>query len=260
MNLEFFKYQGTGNDFIIINNKNNLIKISKRHIRYLCNRNFGIGSDGLIILCNDLNTDFYMKYFNSDGIESTMCGNGGRVIVRFAYDLNMIQRNTLFRAIDGIHYAKVFKNKIQLQMIDVKKINVINNNDYFLNTGSPHYVKFVDNIKNYNVYDNGKIIRNLRAFPKGVNVNFVEKISKYMLFVRTYERGVENETLACGTGIVASVLSYVFHNNLFNKTNRIKVKCLGGELFVKFKKKNQIFYDIWLEGGANFVFKGIINI
>lgn len=256
MNLSFFKYQGTGNDFIVINNQDGLIRISENSIRFLCNRHFGIGADGLIILYNDINSDFYMQYFNSDGKEGSMCGNGGRVIVRFASDLNIIKKTTLFRAIDGLHHAKILKNNIQLQMINVKEIKLIGN-DFFLNTGSPHYVKFVNNIQDYDVYKYGKIIRHLKYFPNGVNVNFVEKIGKNKLFVRTYERGVENETLACGTGITASVLVYAFK---YCVTNKIQVKSFGGNLFVRFKRKNNLFYDIWLEGAANLIFKGLINI
>lgn len=258
MSLQFFKYQGAGNDFIVINNQDYEIKkYSKKMISYLCNRHFGIGADGLIILHNDSNVDFYMQYFNSDGKESTMCGNGGRVIVRFASDIQIIQKKTLFRAIDGLHYANVFKKKIQLQMINVKEIKLINY-DFFLNTGSPHYVKFVNHVKNYDVYKNGKKIRNLKFFSRGVNVNFVEIISNNTLFVRTYERGVEKETLSCGTGIVASVLAYAYSNSI--TINKIKVQSFGGDLFVKFKKKNNFFYNIWLEGSADCIFTGQIDI
>lgn len=255
MNLQFFKYQGAGNDFIILDNRNDSIKLIQKTIQFLCNRHFGIGADGLIMIKNDTVSDFYMQYFNSDGNESTMCGNGGRSIVRFASDCRIIDKKTIFRAIDGFHNARIFQKTIKLKMNNVEEIRLISN-DYVLNTGSPHYVKFVDNVKSYNVYENGKTIRNSKFFVKGINVNFVEIVSDNMLFVRTYERGVENETLSCGTGITASALCYAYKNSL--QQGKVKIQSLGGELSVNFKEKNNKFFDIYLEGAAEFVFKGEI--
>ncbi|MCB9202316.1 MAG: diaminopimelate epimerase [Flavobacteriales bacterium] len=258
MKLHFSKYQGAGNDFVIIDNRKNDITLTEKQVYFLCDRHFGIGADGLILLENHNDLDFYMKYYNSDGNESTMCGNGGRCIVRFASDLGIIKEKTTFLATDGLHHANVFPESIQLQMIDVEQIKNINN-DYVINTGSPHYVQFVSDINNFNVYKEGNKIRYSELFKiEGINVNFVEEISENHIYVRTYERGVEDETLACGTGITASVLAYSQKKNL--NSAKINVDALGGKLNVCFTKENNIFTNVWLEGGAEFVFSGEINI
>lgn len=257
MNLKFFKYQGSGNDFIMLDNREKLIKLNEKNIKFLCNRHFGIGADGLIILQNDTISDFYMQYFNANGIEGSMCGNGGRAIIKFASDLKIIHKISTFRAIDGLHEGRIVDNYIELKMIDIKEIKK-NDNHYILDTGSPHYVKFVNNLQKYKVYENGKKIRYSKNFPQGINVNFVEKIFDNILFVRTYERGVENETLSCGTGITASALAYAYQNSIQN--NNINVKSLGGNLCVKFKRTNNLFYDIYLKGDVKFVFQGKIQI
>ncbi len=257
---EFYKYEGAGNDFILIDDRNSTFDIGNRKlISGLCDRKFGIGADGLMLLQNVNDFDFKMIYFNSDGNEGSMCGNGGRCIVAFANYLGLTGNKTRFLAIDGEHQAELITpNYIKLQMQDVIKIE---NTDgkFFLNTGSPHYVIFEDDIAGKDVFTEGRNIRNSPRFKaEGTNVNFVEEKNDH-LFVRTYERGVENETLACGTGIVASAISAACKNNDANKTYHIKA--LGGDLKVSFNRKAaEHFTDIWLEGPANFVFKGEIEI
>ena len=207
MKFNFYKYQGTGNDFIIIDIRTNICSLSEFQIKELCDRRFGIGADGLMFLEDEPGFDFSMKYYNADGKENSMCGNGGRCLVAFAKSLRLIESNTVFKAIDGPHKAILNKNNtISLQMQNVDDIKIVNTN-YFLNTGSPHYVTFRDNITTIDVYNRGQEIRNSAEFePAGTNVNFVE-IKDEKLFVRTYERGVENETFSCGTGVTASAIS-----------------------------------------------------
>ena len=260
MNVLFYKYQGTGNDFIIIDNRNNSIgAIPKQTIEKLCNRRFGIGADGLMLLQNKAAYDFEMVYYNSDGNESSMCGNGGRCIVAFAQSLNLITDRAKFSASDGDHEAIVKSGCISLKMNDVKNIEK-NTDFYFLNTGSPHYVRFVDDIASYSVFEEGKKIRNNNRFKAaGTNVNFIEKTGEE-LFVRTYERGVEAETYSCGTGVTAAAL-VASVNDIATGNNYCNIKTLGGSLKVKFNKlSDYTFSDIWLEGPATFVFKGKIEI
>lgn len=252
--MEFFKYQGTGNDFILIDNRHLEFNKEEKYIEQLCHRRFGIGADGLILLENASDFDFRMIYYNSDGKESTMCGNGGRCIVAFAHFLKIFEKKTQFIAIDGAHQAEIDGDIVKLKMIDVEQINE-RENSFVLNTGSPHYVQFVSEVKNYDVYENGKKIRYSQEFSlEGINVNFVEKLSDKKLFVRTYERGVEDETLSCGTGITASALAFMKHQNIFS----VEVEALGGKLKVYAEKKNDGFHHIWLEGAAQQVFKGNI--
>ncbi|MCD4835028.1 MAG: diaminopimelate epimerase [Bacteroidales bacterium] len=259
MKVNFYKYQGTGNDFIIIDNRKNNISLSDMQINQLCDRRFGVGADGLMLLENHLSLDFNMKYFNADGKESTMCGNGGRCLVAFAKSISLIDKKTNFNAIDGVHKATVNKNNsISLQMQDVSYIRSVNTN-YFLNTGSPHYVTFRDDIKNIDVYNRGREIRYSAEFsPEGTNVNFVE-FQDNKLFVRTYERGVENETLSCGTGVTASAISASIYSD--SDKNSYDIITKGGYLNVSFKKQDSnTFSDVWLTGPATFVFKGEIDI
>ena len=259
MKVNFYKYQGTGNDFIIIDNRKNNISLSDMQINQLCDRKFGIGADGLMLLENHPSLDFNMKYFNADGKESTMCGNGGRCLVAFAKSISLIDKKTNFNAIDGVHKATVNKNNsISLQMQDVSYIRSVNTN-YFLNTGSPHYVTFRDDIKNIDVYNRGREIRYSAEFsPEGTNVNFVE-FQDNKLFVRTYERGVENETLSCGTGVTASAISASIYSD--SDKNSYDIITKGGYLNVSFKKQDSnTFSDVWLTGPATFVFKGEIDI
>lgn len=256
--MDFFKYQGTGNDFIIIDNR--AMKFNRADtalVAQLCDRRFGIGADGLMLLQNAQGYDFEMVYYNSDGRESSMCGNGGRCIVEFARTLGLVKNKAFFLASDGEHEAIVKPSFISLKMNNVSKVEL--GADYsFLNTGSPHYVAFVNDVENYNVYEKGKAVRyNDRFKAEGTNVNFVEK--KYNeLFVRTYERGVEGETYSCGTGVTAAALVAAL-KSVSTTDSSCDIKTLGGSLKVKFTKQpDNSFTDIWLEGPATFVFKGTI--
>ncbi len=257
MELEFYKYQGTGNDFIIIDNRSKTFpKNNTDIIAKLCNRHFGIGADGLILLEEDTNTNFKMVYYNSDGNESTMCGNGGRCIVAFAHKLGLFETNTTFIAIDGLHHASISNNIVSLQMIDVNEVKIFN--DYvFTNTGSPHHVQLVKNLADYDVFSNGRKIRNEVYNAEGSNVNFVEQINHNTFKVRTYERGVEDETLACGTGVTAVAIAM----HATKKTDRtsIVLPVEGGTLEVSFNEQNGNYTDVFLKGPATFVFKGKIN-
>ena len=257
MNLHFYKYQGCGNDFIILDNRSKEIKLSTQQINQLCNRHFGIGADGLMLLEPEQGYDFKMVYYNSDGNESSMCGNGGRCITAFAKQLGVIKESTRFMAIDGEHICELKNNEWTLKMQDVKSIQQIDKDTFFLNTGSPHIVKWVDDIDTYPVYKEGKKIRYDELFKSGngTNVNFVQ-LKKDKLVVRTYERGVENETLACGTGVTAAALieALVHHTS---HTNFCDVITLGGSLTVTYQKHDDAsFSDIWLKGPAEFIFEG----
>lgn len=254
--MEFYKYQGTGNDFVMIDNRDLSFPKEQRLIEQICNRRFGVGGDGLILLEKDENTDFKMVYYNSDGNESTMCGNGGRCIVAFAHFLNIFQQKTTFTAVDGLHEAEINQGVVKLKMIDVENINT-DGDCFVLNTGSPHFVKYVERVEVYNVYQNGYDIRNLANYKKeGINVNFVEQIRDNEIFVRTYERGVEAETLSCGTGVTASAITFMKDRNI----SSVVVKTLGGNLKVYAENREGIFRNVWLEGPAKQVFKGNIKI
>ena len=258
MNVSFYKYQGTGNDFIIFDNRalffpksNNLL------ISNLCNRHFGIGADGLILLENDENSNFKMIYYNADGNESTMCGNGGRCIVAFAKKLQLFDKKTKFSAIDGMHYAEINDNKVSLQMINVNDIKVFGNS-VFTNTGSPHHIEVVDNLEDFPVVIKGRQIINKHYQTEGCNVNFAEQLNNETFKVRTYERGVEDETLACGTGVTAVAIA--MHFNKKSSSNCIKLIVLGGSLEVQFKEHKGDYTDIILSGPATFVFEGKIAL
>ncbi len=259
MQLNFFKYQATGNDFILIDNRLNIFpKNDTKLIKHLCDRKFGIGADGFILLEIDKLTDFRMVYYNSDGNESSMCGNGGRAIVKFAERLGIIGESTQFMAIDGLHEAKLLADQnIALKMIDVLPVE---NKDktFFLNTGSPHHVKFVENVSQQNVYEQGKKIRYDVYGPEGSNVNFVEVASDQNIKIRTYERGVENETLSCGTGATACAIALYASQQTTQKT--INVNVLGGELQVSFEPDGLSFKNVFLIGPAQEVFSGSMMI
>ena len=254
MQLNFSKYHGTGNDFIIIDNRNNEVEFTEQQVNYLCDRKFGIGADGLMLLQEKEGFDFEMVYYNSDGKLGSMCGNGSRCLTQFAFDLGIKKNHYTFIASDGEHEANFDSNNwIRVKMIDVNEIDEYNNG-LIVNTGSPHYIKFVESLDNIDVYQEGKKIRYSDYFKIiGTNVNFIEKINSTSIKVRTYERGVENETLSCGTGVTASALVN-FYEEGFNKIN---VETLGGKLVVEFEKVGeQIFKNVWLCGPATFVFKG----
>lgn len=254
--MKFYKYQGTGNDFVMIDNRDLSFNKDKNHIAQLCDRRFGIGGDGLILLENDNKADFRMVYFNADGGESTMCGNGGRCIVAFAHFLNIFRGKCTFNAIDGIHEAEINNGIVKLKMIDVKNISQYDKS-FILNTGSPHLVQYIQDIETYDVHKKGHHIRYSDTYKKeGINVNFIQPISNTEIFVRTYERGVEAETLSCGTGVTASALTFMVKQSI----NEVRVKTLGGSLKVYAEKYNEGFINIWLEGAATQVFYGeIIN-
>lgn len=264
MILSFYKYQGTGNDFIMIDNREKKIIPDLAVIKKLCSRRFGIGADGMILLENEKNYDFSMKYFNSDGAESTMCGNGGRCITAFAGYLGIIKNKAKFLAIDGDHETKIIEQYgrsafVSLKMRDVLSIEK-SGNDFILDTGSPHFVRFVENISKLDVFKEGRKIRQSERFAaNGINVNFVE-VKKSEISIRTYERGVEDETLSCGTGATASAIALA-SAGLADGKSEIKIVVAGGQLNVKFKTPEEnTFSDVWLEGPADYVFNGEIEI
>ena len=260
MQLEFYKYQGTGNDFVMIDNRSGFFpKEDVQLVSRLCDRRFGIGADGLILLENDTETDFKMVYYNSDGNPSSMCGNGGRCLVAFAKDLNVIKDNCTFIATDGLHHASVANDGIvSLQMINVADIK--KEADYtFMNTGSPHHVQLVDDLEHYNVKENGAALRYGPLYgAAGSNINFVKKINEDTFSLRTYERGVEDETLACGTG--ATAVAIAMNATGQTKASSIKLNVEGGKLAVSFDKMGDVFTNVFLIGPAEFVFKGVIEI
>ena len=259
MKIKFQKYQGTGNDFIIIDNTD-LSFPSENYslIKRLCDRKYGIGCDGLILIEPSKSSDFTMNYYNSDGNLGSMCGNGARCSVKFVQNLNIINDNTVFTAYDGLHDASILDDIITLSMKPVRNIKSFGD-DLFLDTGSPHYVKMVQSLNDYKVFENGKKIRNSSLFEKnGVNVNFVEQISENEFSVRTYERGVEDETLSCGTGVTAVALAMFKLGKTDSKEVIIKTK--GGKLSVKFDTSKERYFDIKLSGGVVMVFSGEIDI
>lgn len=260
MQLKFYKYQGTGNDFILFDNRDNRIdKNASAWVAKICDRRFGVGADGVILLEKKPGYDFKMVYFNSDGRESSMCGNGGRCIVNFAHQLGIEKEYYKFLAVDGEHEAYVNKNTVFLKMhnVDVAK----NGADYWeLNTGSPHYVKFVSDLKSIDVKLEGSRIRNSDDYSsEGINVNFLQE-KEGTLLIRTYERGVEDETFSCGTGVTAAAISYTLENNLEAGTHLISLETLGGTLQVRLVKHAEgTFTDIWLIGPGTFVYEGMIE-
>ncbi|MCL6524910.1 MAG: diaminopimelate epimerase [Thermoflavifilum sp.] len=258
MQISFTKYEGAGNDFILIDNRDAHLELKTEQIRWLCDRHFGVGADGLILLLSAEGFDFSMQYFNADGRESTMCGNGGRCIVDFAAQLNLWTQKCRFLAIDGPHEAYRMENGwIALRMKDVLQIER-GYDTAILNTGSPHLVKYTDHLDQLDVVAEGRKIRYSERFAReGINVNFIE-YGQDALLIRTYERGVENETLACGTGITAAALLAAGHEA---REYRIPVQARGGRLEVRFRKINdQHFTDIWLCGPATRVFNGEIQL
>jgi diaminopimelate epimerase len=260
MTFHFYKYQGTGNDFIIADNRNGSYNhLNKEQVRHLCDRRFGIGADGLMLLNAHADMDFEMKYFNADGRESTMCGNGGRCLVMFARKMGIKKETVHFNAIDGPHEATVDDNGwVNLKMQAVTSVSH-HGQHAILNTGSPHYVQFTADVMNLDVYQKGKAIRYSKEFEKeGINVNFVETLDEDSIYVRTYERGVEDETLSCGTGVTAAALVCAHNDRGFNAIN---IRTPGGRLRVEFDRLDDNHFDnIWLCGPATFVFSGEVEI
>lgn len=254
MDFEFFKYQGTGNDFIIIDNRKLFFpKEDSALVAKMCHRRFGVGADGLLLLENHSAVDFKMVYYNSDGHLSSMCGNGGRCIVHFAKYLGIVSDATHFEAMDGMHRATIKETWVSLQMKDVEKIEV-SPNAVFLDTGSPHHVEIVSNLQDQEVFSEGRKIRNKVYGEKGANINFVEQLNSDTFAVRTYERGVENETLSCGTGVTAVALAMFETGRTQEK--KIHLQTPGGTLLVRFEKDGNVYTKIFLEGPAVQVFKG----
>lgn len=254
MKFTFHKYQGTGNDFVMVDHRNSVLSgITKEQIALICHRRFGVGADGFILIEEDPECDFKMVYFNSDGNESTMCGNGGRCSVMFARSLGIgSDEKVVFSAIDGIHEASVEGEIVSLGMKSVEAIKNLEN-ACFLDTGSPHHVSFVEDLMQYPVFTEGKRIRNEVYGKEGSNVNFIQYDGK-ILHVRTYERGVEDETYSCGTGVTASAIA--LHRNGYTSDNQIYIQTPGGSLSVSFEVEGDTYTNVKLLGPAQFVFEG----
>lgn len=260
MIVDFYKYHGTGNDFIILDNRQNQYDgLTPAQVRKMCLRHFGIGADGLMLLNKKEGYDFEMKYYNADGNESTMCGNGGRCLVKFAWHRGIHKTAYHFLAIDGEHEAEIETDgTVNLKMADVKGIHQ-SQHHFVLNTGSPHFVKFAKDIMEVDVVATGRDIRYSKEFAaEGINVNLVETTGEDSIYVRTYERGVEDETMSCGTGVTAAALVCAHNERGFN---RVEIKTPGGELSVEFDKvDDNHFTNIWLCGPAELVFQGSVTV
>ena len=265
MKIQFYKYQGTGNDFVMVDNRGgNFNYNNTEFVSSICDRRYGIGCDGLILIEDNNDLDFTMKYFNSDGSELGMCGNGARCVVQFAKKLGIINNSAIFQASDGVHHAEIIDNnyvRVKMNDIDMSNYDLIDKNfdNIYLDNGSPHLVINSNDIDKIDVFNEGRKIRYGEKYKhEGVNINFVEFTSNSSLFkVRTYERGVEDETLSCGTGAiaVAVVLNY---SNIINK-EEIKISMKGGNLKVSFSRVGDNFSNIWLSGAVSEIYKGEIN-
>ena len=260
MTLHFYKYQGTGNDFIVADNRKNELALTTEQINNLCDRRFGIGADGLMLLNQIAGFDFEMKYYNADGKPGTMCGNGGRCMTKFAYHLGIHRELYRFLASDGVHEAEIDMDGIvSVRMKDVNTFRKFHT-DFIVDTGSPHYIKMTTNVMELDVFKKGSEIRHSKEFEEeGINVNFVEQAEEVdKIIVRTYERGVEDETLSCGTGVTAAAL-VCYHNE--NGFNEVEVTTLGGKLSVEFDKTDEYkFENIWLCGPAEKIFEGTVEV
>jgi diaminopimelate epimerase len=262
--IHFFKYQATGNDFVLIDNLSGKYTFSQDQVKSICDRKFGIGADGLMLIEKHPSVHFNLQYYNSDGSQS-LCGNGSRAAVNMAASLGLVNGKARFKAFDGLHDAEIQEGGIvRLKMNDVKEVKKVGD-DYFINTGSPHFIRFVTGLEKFPVYETGKEIRyNDQFLPGGTNVNFVEINHQNTIFVRTYERGVENETLSCGTGVTAAALAASYHHLV----SPVSVKTLGGDLKVEFKTRQSglpsgqagIFEEIYLTGPAKLVFEGDLEL
>ncbi len=269
--IHFHKYQATGNDFVVIDNRSGSIAMTPQQVSAVCNRRLGVGADGLMLIEKHPTLNFNLTYYNSDGSQS-LCGNGSRAAVHFASSLGMVNGKSTFNAFDGEHSAELLPSGIvRLKMNPVTAVNEIPGG-YFINTGSPHVIRFVSDIHEYPVFEEGKKIRYADSFkPGGTNANFVELLSDNTIFVRTYERGVENETLSCGTGVTAAALAA----SLQGYTSPVRIKTLGGDLTVEFKSgqaglpteqggrlagQTSTFQEIFLTGPAKMVFEGDLEL
>lgn len=258
MKIPFYKFHGAGNDFIIIDNSENIFPVDPVRIEAICHRRFGVGADGLILLEKAEGFDFRMRYFNSDGCESTMCGNGGRCVVAFADFLSLIGPDCLFITADGVHKGDIISRQnnawqVRISMANVSEVRKMGD-DFIINTGSPHFVRFVHSVSSVDVVPEGRKIRYSDTFSReGINVDFAE-VRENELLVRTYERGVEDETLSCGTGVTATSLAYAAVAGL--ESGPVKIITRGGSLTVNFMKDDNGFSSIYLEGPAMLVFSG----
>jgi diaminopimelate epimerase len=261
MKVPFLKYHGAGNDFILCKDLffGTEFRQSQTLIRRLCHRHLGIGADGLIVL-EQLDKGFYMHYFNADGLPSSLCGNGSRCAVAVARAWGWFEKKGLFRAFDGWHEAIVEQDgfEVAIKMKDLSQMQW-RQKDCFLDTGSPHYIRFLESLEGLNVVEEGKKIRYSSSYQaSGVNVNFACP-KDGGLQVYTYERGVEDETLSCGTGVTAAALAFAQKQNLLG-SRQIKVDTKGGHLTVTFHFDGQTFRDIWLKGPVQFVFEGFFSL
>jgi diaminopimelate epimerase len=269
--MTFYKYHGAGNDFVLLDQRQEqwITRADTQQVAALCHRHFGIGADGLILLQNHATAGHEMIYFNSDGRESTMCGNGGRCFAAFAHHLGLVEPGGMFHflAIDGPHEARLLRpldtphgEWVELQMTDVTSVEHLDNETFVLNTGSPHYVRFVSDVAQVDVFAEGRAVRYSERFgAAGINVNFASPLPDGTLRVRTYERGVEDETLACGTGVTAAAIAHFYRNRLNLGSVAVPVKAEGGDLAVRYEAQTDgSFRQIWLCGPAQRVFKGDI--
>lgn len=260
--MQFVKYQGTGNDFIIIDNRKQQVQLSPEAIQRLCHRRLGIGADGLMLLEPSLTEDFEMSYYNSDGSSGMMCGNGGRCIAAFAYRTGIVGERCSFRAPDGLHQAAIVSSnenitEVKMSMRDCGEVLRLSDKEFFVHTGAPHLVIFTENVEEVGVYDTGLERSYDKRLPERSNVNFVEIKAGY-LCIRTFERGVEDETLSCGTGITASALAFDCLRPSEKRGVKTKVAARGGLLSVYYSRKEDGYEDIWLEGPTEYVFEGAI--
>lgn len=257
MEINFSKYQGTGNDFVMVDNMSGMYdSLSVNQIKFLCDRKLGVGADGLIKLSSKKGYDFEVEYFNADGSQS-FCGNGARCSVAFAKAIGIIKMKTTFYAIDGMHKAFVEGDNVRLEMLPVSGYYMVND-DFVMDTGSPHYIHFVNKINDKDIVEFGRSIRYSDEFKdNGINVNTLESISDFEVNVATYERGVEDETLSCGTGVTACALAYMVKKEQFQSEIIINTK--GGVLKVAAEREEMNFTNIWLTGPATFVFDGSID-
>ena len=263
MKIHFQKYEATGNDFVLIDNRAGVYSFNHKQIKKICDRRFGVGADGLMLIEKHPNLDFNLVYYNSDGSQS-LCGNGSRAAVIMAATLGLLKTTTKFNAYDGPHEAELLNNGIvRLAMSDVSQVKKIGE-EYFIHTGSPHHIRFVNDLNAYPVVEEGKKIRYSETYsPSGVNANFVQLQNDNTVAVRTYERGVEDETYSCGTGVTAAALAASLHGY----TSPVRIKVKGGELSVEFKAEHNhsgslpvTFHDVFLIGPAKMVFEGDLEL